>query len=73
MHRFDECGYIENGRVVSFRSYEGFDGTITIPDDVTEIGNRAYEVAYCEINKVIISPSVKRIGVRAFEIGRAHV
>ncbi len=66
MHRFDECGYIENGRVVSFRSYEGFDGTITIPDDVTEIGNRAYEVAYCEIKKVIISPSVKRIGVRAF-------
>ena len=66
MYRYDNCGLIQDGKVISFRAANGFDGNIIIPDDVTEIGNRAYEVAFCGIKKVIISPSVKRIGERAF-------
>ncbi len=66
MHRYDNCGVIQDGKVLSFRAADGFDGNIIIPDDVTEIGNRAYEVAFCGIKKVVISPSVKRIGERAF-------
>ena len=45
MHRYDNCGLIQDGKVIAFREHEGFDGNIIIPDDVTEIGNRAYEVA----------------------------
>lgn len=66
MHRYDACGLIQDGKVITFRASEGFDGNIIIPDDVTEIGNRAYEVAYCGIKNVVISPSVKRIGEGAF-------
>lgn len=66
MHRYDDCGLIQDGRVVAFRAANGFDGNIIIPDDVTEIGNRAYEVAFCGIKKVFIPSSVKRIGERAF-------
>ncbi len=66
MHRYDNCGLIQDGKVITFRPAEGFDGNIVIPDDVTEIGNRAYEVAFCSIKKVVISPSVKRIGEGAF-------
>ncbi|MCI9031642.1 MAG: leucine-rich repeat protein [Clostridia bacterium] len=66
MHRYDNCGLIQDGKVVAFRAPNGFDGNIVIPDDVTEIGNRAYEVAFCGIKKVVIPSSVKRIGVRAF-------
>ena len=66
MHRYDNCGLIQDGKVVTFRAPNGFDGNIIIPDDVTEIGNRAYEVAFCGIKNVVIPPSVKRIGERAF-------
>ncbi len=66
MHRYDDCGLIQDGKVITFRPYNGFDGNITIPDDVTEIGNRAYEVAFCGIKRVDISPTVKKIGERAF-------
>ena len=66
MHRYDACGLIQDGKVITFRAPDGFDGNIIIPDDVTEIGNRAYEVAFCGIKKVVIPPSVKRIGERAF-------
>ncbi len=66
MHRYDNCGLIQDGKVITFRAPNGFDGNITIPDDVTEIGNRAYEVAFCNIKRVDISPTVKKIGERAF-------
>ncbi len=66
MQRYDECGLIQDGKVITFRAHDGFDGKIIIPDDVTEIGNRAYEVAFCDIKEVSLSPSVKRIGVRSF-------
>ena len=66
MHRYDNCGLIQDGKVVTFRPHDGFDGNIIIPSDVTEIGNCAYEVAYCGIKSVVIPPSVKRIGERAF-------
>ncbi len=66
MHRYDACGLIQDGKVVTFRAHDGFDGNIFVPDDVTEICNRAYEVAYCGIKKVVLSPSVKKIGERAF-------
>lgn len=66
MHRYDNCGLIQDGKVIAFREHEGFDGNIIIPDDVTEIGNRAYEVAFCGIKRVDISPTVKKIGERAF-------
>ena len=45
MHRYDNCGLIQDGKVVTFRPHDGFDGNIIIPSDVTEIGNCAYEVA----------------------------
>ena len=66
MHRYDDCGLIQDGKVIAFRAHDGFDGHITIPDDVTEICNRAYEVAFCSIKRVDISPTVKKIGERAF-------
>ena len=66
MHRYDNCGLIQDGKVITFRAPNGFDGNITIPDDVTEIGNRVYEVAFCGIKWVDISPTVKKIGERAF-------
>ena len=57
MHRYDNCGLIQDGKVVTFRPHDGFDGNIIIPSDVTEIGNCAYEVRSEEHTSELQSPS----------------
>lgn len=66
MSKTDFCGVIIDGKLASFREMRGFDGNVVILDGVTEIGNRAFEVAYCGIKTVVIPPSVTKIGSRAF-------
>lgn len=53
---------IENGKLIS---YTGDDLQITIPDEVTEIGNRAF--INSGIRKAVIGDSVKIIGEEAFK------
>ena len=66
MSNTDYCGVIIDGRLVSFREWHGFDGRVVISDGVTEIGNSAFEVAYCGIKTVIVPSTVTKIGKRAF-------
>ncbi len=66
MSNTDYCGVIIDGRLVSFREWHGFDGRVVISDGVTEIGNGAFEVAYCGIKTVIVPSTVTKIGKRAF-------
>ena len=52
MHRYDNCGLIQDGKVITFRPAEGFDGNIIIPDDVTEIGKTNRGRGFCLLRRI---------------------
>ena len=59
----DHNGFvIENGRLIK---YEGPDGSVEIPEGVSEIGDRAFQ--YCKgLTEVMIPATVTRVGKGAF-------
>ena len=59
----DHNGFvIENGRLIK---YEGPDGSVEIPEGVSEIGDRAFQ--YCKgLTEALIPATVKRVGKGAF-------